>query len=413
MKIVLIFLLGINFCLGSESEHSASILHIKGKAYISVDNGPFGSLKKGGIASVGDKVRTGENSLVILRFPDKSTVRVEPKSTIVISEIVERVGNESLGATSLILEAGRSVINILNKGHAPIFKIKTKNVAIGVRGTYFYAGIDEDSNDLDIAVQKGEVEVKALNDPDKADSLEAGKGLTLENGANFTQPQSYDWVNQINFDASDKTVEPNYFKKHLLKKRLEFRQKRKKWQRNKEKWLKKKSLWGSREGLHRNKEKRLKSERSKLKRRRRNFLKKKKKLDFRKNDFLKSSGSLTTKVKSLRKDRLSFKKDLADYRKLGKKDPKKEAEFLKRKKGLSLRQGNLKNSLNELKSRKSLLNSETGRLVQDFPIQKTVKKAASKKAKKVVQRRKKRAVKKARKKVKDKVRSKVGDLLGF
>ncbi|MFT6070957.1 MAG: hypothetical protein ACJAT2_001806 [Bacteriovoracaceae bacterium] len=413
MKIFFVFLLTINICLGGETSHSVSILHIKGKAFYSSNQGPFGPLAKGDIVSEGDSVKTGDSSLVILRFPDKSTVRVEPNSLIEISSIVERVNNESLGSTSLILKAGRSVINIINKSQAPVFKIKTKTVAIGVRGTYFFAGIDKESNDLDIAVQKGEVEVSKLDDSDQADAVTAGTGLTLENGENFTQPQSYDWIKKVNFDASDKTVEPNYFLEHLSKKRLEFRQKRKKWQRNRQRWLAKKKLWSDRQGLHKLKEKRLKSERRKLLKERANFLKKKKKLDFKRNGFLKSSGSFRSKVKDLRKDRLSFDKDLADYKKLGKKDPKKEKELLKRRKNLSVRQGSLRKSLKQLKSKKALLSTEVGGLVQDFPVQKTVKKVVKKKVNRTVERRKKREQNKLRKKARKKVKDKVGDFLGF
>ncbi len=417
MKIFFVFLLTINICLSAETSHSVSILHIKGKAFYSSNDGPFGPLTKGDVVSKGDSVKTGDNSLVILRFPDKSTVRVEPNSLIEISSIVERVSNESLGSTSLILKAGRSVINIINKSQAPVFKIKTKTVAIGVRGTYFFAGIDKESNDLDIAVQKGEVEVSKIGDPEKADAITAGKGLTLENGENFTQPQNYDWIKKVNFDASDKSVKPDYFKEHLGKKRLEFRQKRKKWQRNKEKWLAKKKLWSNRKGLHKLKENRLKGERRKLLKERSNFLNKKKKLDFKRNGFLKSSGSFRSKVKDLKKDRLSFDKDLSDYKKLGKKDPKKEKDFLKRRSSLSSRQGSLRENLKQLKSKKASLSTEVGSLVQDFPIQKTVKKEVKKTVKKKVtkrvQRRRKREEDKIRKKARKKVTDKVGDFLGF
>jgi hypothetical protein len=417
MKIILVFLATIRLCFGAETQHSVSILHIKGKAYLSTSGGPFGSLNKGDVVSVGDKVKTNDNSLLILRFPDKSTVRVEPNSQIEISSIVERVNNESLGSTSLILQAGRSVINIINKGQAPVFKIKTKTVAIGVRGTYFFAGIDKESNDLDIAVQKGEVEVSKLDDLEKSDAIGAGTGVTLENGETFTQPQKYDWIKKVNFDASDKTVEPSYFKDHLVTKRLEFRQKRKKWKRNKEKWLKKKALWGKREGLHKQKEKRLQGQRNKLLRERKNFLNKKKKLDFRRNDFLKSSGSHSSKFKVLNKDRLSFDKDLVDYKNLGKRDPKKEKVFLKRKKILSSREGGLRNNLKQLKKTRSSLSSDSGSLIQGFRIQKSVKKSVKKNVKnrvnKTVKRRKKREKNKIRDKVKKKIGGKVGDFLGF
>lgn len=417
MKSFLVFIMFINLCSAAETNHSASILYIKGKAYLSVEDGPFGSLKKGDIVTTGDAVKTGKNSLAILRFPDKSTIRIEPNSLIEISSIVERVNNESLGSTSLILKAGRSVINIINKGQAPVFNIKTKNVAIGVRGTYFFAGIDEQSSDLDIAVQKGEVEVARLDDAEIADSISAGKGVTLEKGQNFTQPQEYDWIKKVNFDASDKSVDPNYLSQHLENKRLEFRQKRKEWSRNKEKWLKKKELWTKREGLHKLKEKKLKSERRKLLKDRNNFLNKKKRLNLKRNNFLRSSGSLRSKVKDLKKDRLKFDKDLADYRKLRKKDPKKEKELLSRRKKLSLRQGGLKKNLEKLRSNKSLLNGEVSNLVQDFPVQKTVKKVVKKKVNKTVERRKKREEnkmrRKAKKKVRDKIGDQVGDLLGF
>lgn len=378
--------------------------------------GHFGPAEKGDLLSKGDEIKTGKKSLMIIRFPDKSTMRVESNSHITFDSIVERVENRSLGSTSMILKAGRAVINVINHNKAPVFKVKHKSVAVGVRGTKFFAGIDEDSDHLDIAVQKGEVEVEHQEENDMADAVEAGHGITIEKGETFTQPQQYDWVDKVNYEANDESVEPDYFTTLAALKAVEFRQKRAQWKRNKEKWLKKKSLWNNRENSHKQLMKRLESKRKNFLKQKTNFLKKKRRMDLKRNNVFKKQNGLKKSALKLRNDRKKLREDIAAYKK-GRKDPRKAAEFLRRKKKLDLDKENLSKALSNHKKASASFGKQKGNFLKNAPsseeVQKAVSQGVQKKATNFKKQQENKIKKKAKRKARKKVRKKLKGLLGF
>ena len=362
----LVFLITLSqLTFAADNRYTGVIHFIKGKAAISSNGGDFGLAEKGDLLSGGDEIKTGKNSLIIIRFPDKSAMRVEPSSHIAFSSIVERISGKSVGSTNIFLKLGRSVINVVNKSKTQVFKIKTRSSSIGVRGTKFFAGINEATGHLDVAVNSGEVEVKSLTNNEEADAIEAGHGVTIEKGGTFTQPKNYDWVSKVNYDANDKSISPNYFNTFLTAKNLEFRQKRSIWKRNKQKWLKKKALWTSRESAHKEVTSRLKSKRKKFIENKFKFLKKKKLYDLKRNSLFKSQNISQKKFKRLSSDHKKLKIDIANYKK-GKKDPRVAADLLERKKKLSLRKKNLKSALSSQKTKRRLYKKEKKSLLSNF-----------------------------------------------
>jgi hypothetical protein len=409
-KLLILFLI-LSFELPNimANEFVAKVLHTKGSVFLSVLNGPFGSINKGDLLSEGNKVKTGESGLVIIRFPDKSIMRVGPSSEVEIEEVVERVSNESLGKTSLILKSGRVLINVLNKSKAPIFKVKTRYAAIGVRGTSFLTSIDQETSNVDVAVDKGEVEVRSNLNDQTAEALDAGQGITLEKGEVFTLPLKYDWIKKINFDAGDKKIEPSYFKEFDNLKKIEFRKKRQAWKKNLKKWSRKVNLWERRKSEYSKNVKRLLRPREEFRKRKNKFLKNKKKLDLERNKHFKSIQKIQSDVKSLKSDKEIWKKSVSDFKKSGSKDKKILAKLLEEKKSLNKRTRGIKARMKNERGVASSIRVDQGEMSKLF--KKSYKKFEKKKITKNVRKQINRKIEKKSKKSMSKILDK--GLKGF
>jgi hypothetical protein len=331
-----IFLLSLifsTFTLASTNEYVAKVFHRKGKAYLSVMNGPFGKIVKGDLLSEGNQVKTGDNGLIIIRFPDKSVIRVGPSSIVKIEKISEVVSGKTLTPTNILLKKGSALINVINKNKAPIFNVKTKFASVGVRGTNFLTSIDSDSSNLDIAVEKGEIEVRSNLNKDQADSITAGHGVVLEKGELFTQPKKYDWISNVNFKALDTKISPKYFNRFVDIKNLEFRNKRQKWNRDAKKWLNVNKRWERNRKDFLKDVKSLKGPKKEFLKRKRNFLKEKRTFDLQRNKHFRSLQKINLDAKKLKLDKEKWRRDVEDYKKKGVVN-NKELKRLKRRKDL-------------------------------------------------------------------------------
>ncbi|MBK25671.1 MAG: hypothetical protein CME70_16860 [Halobacteriovorax sp.] len=360
MKSFLVLILFLNSpILLAEKEHdyAAILFFTRGKVYLSSEGGLFGEVKKGHEIAEGDIIRTKDNSLAIVRFPDKSTMRIDHNSEIEIEKVVENVEGESLGSSDIILRGGRAVIDVINKSRAPVFNVKTRSVAIGVRGTRFMAGLDPESNHMDLAVDRGEVEISHKEKPDMADAIEAGHSIHLENGSEFNQPQQHDWISKFNFNANDRDVDHSQMNKVMELKRLEHRQKRKTWVRDKIKWAKKKKRWNMFRSRHLEKVKRLKSKRMEFLKKKKFFMSKRKELVFKREKLLKERKAIFKDAKKLKAE----KKKLAAAAKAlrtGRGDPRKKKELEQREVRIKGRIQGLRENRESLKEQKrELLNN--------------------------------------------------------
>ncbi len=97
----------------------------------------------------GDEVRTGANSKATLLFANGSQVRLNAKSSIVITPPVA-VGR---GKQSLFRVLSGEVLSRLRPGQA----VQTRNAIAGVRGTVLHLKIDPDDSTT-LTVVEGEVE---------------------------------------------------------------------------------------------------------------------------------------------------------------------------------------------------------------------------------------------------------------
>lgn len=107
---------------------------------------------------VGDSLRTGPNSTLVLRFNDKSVLELAANSEAVIEYFEPKTGEALIG-----LGAGRIRAEVIRRqNNETRFKIRTGAIVAGVRGTQFMLAHQENRDyGMDaIAVLNGVVEVR-------------------------------------------------------------------------------------------------------------------------------------------------------------------------------------------------------------------------------------------------------------
>ena len=285
---------------------TARLFYFKGEVLIKTLETEFAPVEKGELISAGDTLKTSSKSLAIISLPDGSKLKLGESTEITLEKLVERIEGESFGKTSIIMRAGRVLIDVINKGKEPVFEIKTKNVALGVRGTRFFAGFDKNDqgeNDLWASVERGEIVVQNLSNNQTADALENGQGMIIEGGKTFTQPQKYNWVRDMNYDASSKDEGVGHFQKIKERRKREFSKRRQNWKRNQARWKKKKEIWSRFKAQYKKKLEKFHAIRAKFIERRKKFNQERKNLIKQKGDLIDQAKSLKGQSRKLRKKR--------------------------------------------------------------------------------------------------------------
>lgn len=145
----------------------------------------------------GARIRTGENSRILLTLRDKSQLEIGDNSELTLSacETIQ----ESI-RMNLELEFGIVRVKVSKdvKNQKREFKVKTPTSVLGVRGTEFYVIWQQDPSGLlaeRVAVSEGQVEINSLFDQGNTLVLDGGSELRAEG--------------RVREAASEARVEPN------------------------------------------------------------------------------------------------------------------------------------------------------------------------------------------------------------
>jgi len=394
---LILFLFSATISIAEENPYSAHVFFFKGDVKLSTDGGEFATVESKEVVSEGDIIKTGKRSFAVVRFPDKSTMRVDQNSEIKIENIVERVDNTSLGSSDVFLKAGRAVIDVINKSKAPVFNVRTNNVSMGVRGTRLLAGIDPSSGTTDLAVERGEVEISRVDKPEIRDAVLAGEALHVEKNKSFTQPQSYKWVKDFDFNTQVKNLD--HFRNEFVAeaKRKEFSAKKKPWKRDEKRWSKRSEKWKKLRAQYLRRSDELKEKRKEFRESKKKFKEKRKKLVDKRNKLIVESKELRKEALRLKKERANLSKETRIL-KTSRNDPRKKMELSRKRRDLNARAKKLKDRRESIKKEKKALRDEKRSLVKE-------KKASKKKLKKLRKRNKRdlEKVKRMRKRNKKKM----------
>jgi hypothetical protein len=118
-------------------------------------------LETGDELEPGETIKTNENGLAIIHFPDGSMARMEENSSLVIEESSFNEETESL-KVRIKLKLGRVWCRVIQLVTTDSFwEVKTSNVVATVRGTAF--GIETSEKKSSILVDDGKVEAEAFD----------------------------------------------------------------------------------------------------------------------------------------------------------------------------------------------------------------------------------------------------------
>lgn len=361
---LLLFLVSTSISLAGTHPHGAEILFFKGIVQVKSSTSSFAGVEKGEVLIEGDTLKTGTGSFAILRFSDNSTLKIHPDSEFLIESLVEPVDDEILGSTNIFLNFGQVLIDVINTKEAPIFHIKTKSVAMGVRGTKFFAGIDKATGHTELAVNKGVVEISKHGQETHKEAIEAGHGIHVEKEG-FTQPQRYDWVKDLDFNTMNKSTDVKKLQDLHVRKRAEFLKKRRAFNRDENKWNLHQKRWARSKKLHQQRSEKLKEKRKLFKKKREQFKLRRAELGEKRSALKEEARSLAKEAASFKRDEKGLRRKLSQFR-TGRKDPRLKLQIAREKADLKKKKQLLQKKREAFREKRSKLNGEKKKLISEF-----------------------------------------------
>ena len=114
--------------------------------------------------TVGDKIKTGVQGTVIIKFADRHTVNLGPQSVLILKRLDKKNYHTDV---SIYLEIGRVMVEVWKKFWEKInFEVESHAAIAGVRGTKFEVKADE-SGKMEVRVLDGIVELTGKADGTK------------------------------------------------------------------------------------------------------------------------------------------------------------------------------------------------------------------------------------------------------
>jgi ferric-dicitrate binding protein FerR (iron transport regulator) len=138
----------------------------------------------GTILKESDKVKTGANSKVEIRFDDGSIMQLGSNSVMALKQYsISDKGRNS----NIKLNDGSMFANVKKLKRKSSFKVSTVTAVAGVRGTEFYVSIDDKKN-VKVEVYKGKVDVSKADDATKQVQVKAGYETEVKTNSNPVNP---------------------------------------------------------------------------------------------------------------------------------------------------------------------------------------------------------------------------------
>jgi ferric-dicitrate binding protein FerR (iron transport regulator) len=174
----------------------------------STEGADWSAATRGEVLLSGDRIRTGFNSLAVIKFKDNSMVRVREKSELTIA------GKEENGAFSktLTIEKGSAGFNIKKQRENEEFRFLSPTSVASVRGTGGQFSV-YDSADV-LIVSHGLMELKNTVTGTTVQVPAGYTGFSRSDGSTLSRPSTPDELRQAQ-DASRPSDRENHFELDL------------------------------------------------------------------------------------------------------------------------------------------------------------------------------------------------------
>ncbi|EQC47666.1 FecR domain-containing protein [Bacteriovorax sp. Seq25_V] len=173
------------------------VLFVKGEA-TAIHKNKETVLKKGSEVKSATTLTTKENSLVVIKFEDGTTIKLNSNSVISIESLLD-----NLSPTTISLKKGSSFFNLVKRkiiDHPTKLKVTTRTASLAVRGTTFFVAVNEIDGNTDtwMCVREGVVDSTSLSTR-QTKTVNAGEGLKISSNAALTAPRFLPWTKGLNW----------------------------------------------------------------------------------------------------------------------------------------------------------------------------------------------------------------------
>jgi hypothetical protein len=126
---------GLLFAFNAYAQEAGSVTRSSGKVTITTASNQVKALAKGDAVNSGDTITTEDDSQVLIRLKDNSTMAIRPKSKIKIAEFkFEKQPTDTI-KTNVMAGTLRAVSGQIGKGQPDNVKYEANTATIGIRGT--------------------------------------------------------------------------------------------------------------------------------------------------------------------------------------------------------------------------------------------------------------------------------------
>lgn len=199
-----LFSLGLLFSSLGHAKIAISLVHKKGPVAV-VSGGKKIKAKKGMPLSVKDEIRTGKNSLAIIHIDTvnaRQTLKLDKGSILRLESVTksQQVSRLKRGGVFLYLKS-----KLKGKSANPKVILRAKSIAMGVRGTEFFASFGPKGHreDFWMCVNEGKVKVTS-KESKKGVTVNEGEGIQITAGKEIEKPKPYEWTKKLNWNADPK-----------------------------------------------------------------------------------------------------------------------------------------------------------------------------------------------------------------
>jgi hypothetical protein len=163
-----------------KAEVPVTVMNKVGKVSL---NSPGNALPIDAALHAGDRILTGEKSMVTLLFPENSAVRIYEKTEFTISGMGP-AGTAGAGDTEFAANKGRAMLVIAKLSKSVSLRVKTPTAVASVRGTSFVVAVDDAAKkgagaSTDVKVLSGSVYVEANDRPQINSLVQAGEMVSV------------------------------------------------------------------------------------------------------------------------------------------------------------------------------------------------------------------------------------------
>ena len=157
----LVAILAITYSTLSSAAGAARVDFATGNVMAVNAAGAQRNVNKGAEISNGEAVVTGDGGRAQLRFTDGALVSLQPRSEFKIDnyQYSGKGAGEEKGFFSLIKGGMRTITGLIGRSNRNNYQITTSVATIGIRGTEYTAGLNQDGSELLVHTGEGVVEV--------------------------------------------------------------------------------------------------------------------------------------------------------------------------------------------------------------------------------------------------------------